>query len=161
MRYILIILSLLVFLPAKGITDMKESVMEKKLQTRTPLTITANEMVTDNINNFIEFTGNVVAIKEQLTVIADKMVVWGTKDQLNLKKIVAIGSVKITRGKKIATGRQAHYFPNKKKIELTGDSILYDGKNYTKGEKVVYYFDQEDMIVTGNKKKTSNFEVFP
>ena len=44
-------------------------------------------MVTDNINNFIEFTGNVVAIKEQLTVIADKMVVWGTKDQLNLKKI--------------------------------------------------------------------------
>ena len=54
MRYILIILSLLVFLPAKGITDMKESVMEKKLQTRTPLTITANEMVTDNINNFIE-----------------------------------------------------------------------------------------------------------
>jgi len=153
---ILILLSPFAVFAKKG-KNLQEDDADKK----EPLKVTSDQMVSDNKNNLMVFTGTVIAIKGKLTVRADKMTVWSNEDQNDISKIVAIGSVVITKGDRIATGAKAVYFADTKKIILTGDPVLREGKNRADGEKVIYFFDREDMIIVGGDNKRSTVILFP
>lgn len=142
---------------AQSPADIREDPEDKKA----PLEVTSERMVSDNKNNKISFYGNVVAIKGKLKVEANEMLVWTDDEQKDFKEIEATGSVRITREGKVATGEKAHYYAGQKKIILTGDPVLKDGKNVAKGEKVIYYFDKEDMEIFGGEKTPSTVILYP
>lgn len=139
----------------------KKSLQEDEDDKKAPLKVTSDQMVSDNKNNLMVFTGAVVANKGKLTVKADKMTVWSNDDQSDIFKIQAIGSVIITKGDKTATGEKAVYFAESKKIVLTGNPVLRSGKNRANGERVIYFFDSEDMIIVGGEQSRSTVILFP
>lgn len=128
---------------------------------KAPLEITSDSMVTDSKNNLITFKGKVVAVKGGFRLEADEMTVWTTKEQNDFTRINATGAVKITKGAKIATGKQAEYLAQERKVTLTGEPALTDGPNQATGEEVVYFFDSEDMLITGGQQRRSTLVIFP
>ncbi len=156
-----IILILALSAPLAVVAKEKAGFKGDEADKKTPLIVTSDQMVTDNKNNMMIFTGKVVAKKGKLTVKADKMTVWSNEDQSDIAKIQAIGSVVITKGAKVATGEQAVYYADVKKIVLTGDPVLRDGKSTAVGERVIYFFDREDMIIVGGEKSRSRVVLFP
>lgn len=156
-----LILILTLVLPSAIFAQGKQSLQEDEADKKAPLKVTSDRMVSDNKNNQMLFTGTVVATKGKLTVRADKMTVWSNEDQSDISKIIAIGSVVITKGDKTATGEQAVYFADTKKIVLTGNPVLRNGKNRANGERVIYFFDREDMIIVGGEQNRSTVILFP
>jgi len=156
-------LALLMALLAPAISAAKEPsfLKDDSEDKKAPLQVTSDRMVSDNKNNTISFFGSVVAIKGKLKVEADEMHVLTDEERNEFREIEAIGSVKITRGKKIATGQKAHYYADQQKIVLTGDPVLKDGENIAKGEKVIYYFDKEDMEIFGGADTPSTVILYP
>jgi len=134
---------------------------------KAPLKVTSNQMLTDKKNRKIVFSGAVVAVKGRLRIKTDEMTVWTDKDQREFQKIVARGSVQITKDDKTATGKNAEYFNENKKtgqaerIEITGNAHMQDGKNSASGNKVIYFFKTEDMKISGDASRPSSITFFP
>lgn len=128
---------------------------------KAPLRVTSDRMVSDNKNNKMSFFGTVVAIKGKLKIESDEMYVWTDEEQNDVREMEAIGSVRITRAGKVATGQKAHYYAKKQQIILTGSPVLTEGKNSATGEKVVYYFEREDMEIYGGRERRSTLVIYP
>ncbi len=161
MRATVIALVLAFAIPVAALAKEKSLFTEDDSDKKAPLKVTSDKMVTNNKENKIVFTGSVVAVKGKLTVESDKLTVWTDEDQTDFTEILAEGAVKIVRGNKIATGKVAHYYSADKKIVLTGDPVLKDGKDIATGNRVIYFFDREDMVIVGSKKKRSSVVLFP
>jgi len=161
MKAIIIGLALIIAIPTGALAKEKSLFKEDDSDKKAPLKVTSDKMVTSNKENKIVFTGSVVAVKGKLTVESDKLTVWTDEDQTDFTEILAEGAVRIVRGKKIATGKVAHYYSSEKKIVLTGDPVLKDGKDTATGARVIYFFDREDMVIVGNSKKRSSVVLFP
>ncbi|MBI4665660.1 MAG: lipopolysaccharide transport periplasmic protein LptA [Nitrospinae bacterium] len=131
----------------KGAAGVFQDDQEDK---KAPLQITSQRMVSDSKSNKISFFGDVVAVKGKLVVESEEMHVFSDDAQNELREMEALGSVKITHKDKVATGKKANYFDDSRTVVLTGDPVLTQGKNTATGEKVIYYFDREDMeIISG------------
>ncbi|MGK7345723.1 MAG: lipopolysaccharide transport periplasmic protein LptA [Candidatus Nitrospinota bacterium M3_3B_026] len=127
-----------------------------------PLEVVSDRMVSDNKANKISFYGSVVAVKGALKVESDEMYVWTDEKQEQVREIEAIGSVKITREGKVATGDKANYLRGRKKITLLGaPATLDDGKNTATGRKVIYYLDSEDMEIFSGGETRSTLILYP
>lgn len=116
---------------------------------KAPLKVTSDRMVSNQAEGVIEFTGSVDAVKGSLRVVADKILVFTDDAANDFSHIKAIGSVRITKGGKLATGDEADYLRERNTMILTGSPTLDDGKSVAKGEKVIYNFDTEEMTLIG------------
>ena len=58
---------------------------------------------------------------------------------LNENKSIALGDVKITQTNYVAYCEKAVYWQKKEMIELTGDPVVYYGKNVFKAKKIIVY----------------------
>ncbi len=116
---------------------------------KAPLKVTSNRMVSSKKNNLISFFGSVIAIKGKLKVEADVIHVKTGKESGEYEEMEAIGSVKITSNGKVATGDKANYYPDERKIVITGDTTLTSDNDKAFGDKVIYYLDSEDMEIFG------------
>lgn len=160
-RFVSLCLVSSILLLASSAFAAPSSLSESSEDKKAPLKINADKMISDKKNGLVSFFGTVVATKGKLTLEADRMIVYTTEDQGGFTKIEAFDNVRITRGEKVATGRKGVYLADTKKIVITGDPVLNDGKNRATGEKVVYYLDQEDMIITGSDRKRSTLTLYP
>ncbi len=85
-----------------------------------PIEITSDRMRSENGGQKIIFSGNVVIVQAGMTITADIMEVYNTPDKKQTEEIVAIGNVDIVRGKKRMKGDRAVYLYQLQKIILTG-----------------------------------------
>ncbi|MDP7551923.1 MAG: LptA/OstA family protein [Nitrospinaceae bacterium] len=82
--------------------------------------ITSDRMRSENGGQKIIFSGNVVIVQAGMAITADIMEVYNTPDKKQTEEIVAIGNVDIVRGKKRMKGDRAVYLYQLQKIILTG-----------------------------------------
>jgi len=82
--------------------------------------ITSDRMRSENGGQKIIFSGSVVLAQSGMTITADIMEVYNTPDKKQTEEIVAIGNVDIVRGKKRMKGDRAVYLYQLQKIILTG-----------------------------------------
>ncbi len=87
---------------------------------REPIEITSDRMRSENGGQKIIFSGNVVIAQAGMAITADIMEVYNTPDKKQTEEIVAIGNVDIVRGKKRMKGDRAVYLYQLQKIILTG-----------------------------------------
>ena len=85
-----------------------------------PIEITSDRMRSENGGQKIIFSGNVVIAQAGMAITADIMEVYNTPDKKQTEEIVAIGNVDIVRGKKRMKGDRAVYLYQLQKIILTG-----------------------------------------
>ena len=69
-----------------------------------------------------------------------------------IKKIVAIGNVRIKQKDRIVLSDKAIFANKEKKVILTGNPRIWQGEDMISGEKIIVFLDQDRIIIEGNKK---------
>ena len=137
----------------------------------TPITITAEQLESDNKAKFAEFIGNVKATQADFVITSDKLRIYYKGELLNnakkgnneevLKKIIATGNVEITSAQYIAKTEKLEYDTASMTIVLTGEnSTVINGKNFITGSKIILYQKDGRVKVLGSKKKRIKAEFF-
>ena len=144
-------------------------------QSDEPIEITSNRMEAFNEKKLVVFSGNAIAKQgnkvlkaDQLNLYykkePDKKVKIGTTETEgtgNLEKIEAKGNVSLTQGERVAIGDEAIYFRDSAKIIMTGNAVLNEGKNSTKGDRVTVFLNENRGIVESNTKKQVKTIIYP
>ncbi len=118
---------------------------------RAPIDITSDTVEASQKQNMVTFKGNVVAKQEDITLYANMIVVHYSPDTKKLSRILATGNVRITQLDRRATGQKATFQQDENKVVLEGDAVLREGDNVIRGERVIYYVDEERSVVEGGK----------
>jgi lipopolysaccharide export system protein LptA len=97
------------------------------------------------------FTGNVRVVDPKFELASDELVIY-FEDGSKLKRLVARGNVNIKQADKSSSSRQAEYIIDERKIILTGDPSVMQGRNKITGTAITIYQDQEKMDVDGRSR---------
>jgi lipopolysaccharide export system protein LptA len=128
---------------------------------KTPIKITSVRMETNNEKNIVSFLENVVAVKGDMTIYADRLDVYSDKGQKKLIKIIAEGNVRIEKGGKTAKGSRAEYYEDEQKLILKGNPQLREKDNLIEGSEIIYYIKDENVMVQSDEKKKVEVTLFP
>ena len=131
-----------------------------------PINITSDQMEYLSEENVVIFIGNALAVREDMTISADKMEVTladensDGKDEGSVRLIVATGSVNVRQvvpptgedkapKERFATGERGEYDGVARTVTLTGSPRLWEGKNIVTGEKMIFHIDDQRFVVKG------------
>ncbi len=119
-----------------------------------PTIITSESLTADNKAKTALFTGSVVAKKGNMTLYADRMLVYYIESGggSNIDKIDAEGNVKLIRGDRVVTSGKLMYFagPEERAI-FTESPRAAEGKNVVIGTKMTYYMKDDRSLVENSK----------
>jgi lipopolysaccharide export system protein LptA len=123
----------------------------QKAKIRGPITITSETLTADNKAHTALFERNVVAKTTDLTIQADKMLVFYTESGGDVTKIESSGNVRVFRDSRIITSNAAIYFSDEEKVLFTGEPRAMDGNNIVTGTKITYYMADDRFLVENSK----------
>ncbi len=110
----------------------------------------------------ITFIDNVVVEKDDSSLLSDRMVVIYDKkkksknsNESSIKRIDAMGDVKIFSEEFIASGEKGHYDPKKEIFVLERNVIVNNGTSIASGNKFVHDLKTKKGIFVGKKEETS------
>jgi len=171
---VLLVLIISMFLSvAVGTTQEKKKNpkdQEKKAQpgggfgltaSRGPIDIASDSVEADQKQNTITFKGNVIAKQEDTTLFANTMVVYYDPETKKLKVIVATGNVKIVQLERRATGQKATFHQDENKVILDGGAVVREGDNVVRGERVIYFVNEDRSVVEGGKGSRVSTTITP
>lgn len=127
---------------------------EAKKDSVEPIIITSLSLINDNKAKTAIFDGNVIAKKGEMTLNADKMIVYYEEEQKggNIKLIEVLGNVKLKKAERLITSHKATYFPEpEEKVVFTGEPRVTEGKNLITGEKIIYFLKDDRAVVEKSK----------
>ena len=127
--------------------------------------IVADKLITNNVEKYAEFIGDVKTTYPNFVVISDNLKIYYKDDlpgfdknqpgnQEFIKRIVASGNVTITSDNYTAKTRSAEYDMDTMILVLAGDnSTVQSGKNILTGSKITIYRKDEKIEVEGSPQK--------
>ena len=124
---------------------------EQKARIKGPINITSETLTADNKAHTALFEKNVVAKTTDLTIHADKMLVYYQAESGVVTKIEADGNVRVLRESKIITSRSATYYADEEKVVFTGEPRAMDGDNVVSGKTIIYFMGNDRFFVEGSK----------
>jgi lipopolysaccharide export system protein LptA len=130
------------------------SAQEKKNAKEEPTVITSKTLTVDNRANTALFEGSVVARKGEMTLFADRMLVYYSEEEgdSSIKKIDADGNVRLLTGERIVTSRYATYFAEPEEhIIFIGEPRASEGENVVTGTKMIYFMADDRSIVENSR----------
>ena len=128
---------------------------------RAPIDITSDTVEADQKTNRITFKGNVVAKQEDTTLYANTLTITYDPNTKKLKEIVAVGNVKVVQLDRRATGQKATFDQEKNKVVLDGEAVVREGTNVIRGERIIFYVDEERSVVEGGKGSRVSTSITP
>ena len=160
MRSLIFRVIVAVALLSSAVSAQNDAEIEKTDSSPKKTVVTADRMISEADKNRYRFIGNVRARHGEITLVANELELY-TDEEKKMKRIVAMGDVVITKGKRIATGQHAVMYNDEKKLVITENaSITEDSSNIT-GEKIIYFYEKEDIIVGGDEKGRASFKILP
>jgi lipopolysaccharide export system protein LptA len=146
-----------------------------------PVHVVADQLEVDDTARIATFTGTVKATQGDVNIDSDVLEVYYEKDEeegakakteepatggmaedaSKVRKVVAIGHVKIKQGDRLAVGRKATYWAGGRKMLLEGQATVWKGKNQVSGEKITVFMDQDRAIVHGKPGKRVSVTITP
>jgi lipopolysaccharide export system protein LptA len=128
---------------------------------RAPIDIVSDTVEANQKENTVTFKGNVVAKQEDTTLHANTLVIRYEAETKRLKEIMAIGNVKIVELDRRATGQKATFQQEENKVILDGEAVVREGENEIRGERVIFYVNEERSLVEGGKGSRVNTRITP
>jgi len=116
-----------------------------------PIDIDADTAEANLRENTFTFKGNVVAKQGDANLYGNTLVITFDSNTKKIKEIVAVGNVKFVQLDRRATGQKATFYQESNKLVLEGEAVLREGENVIRGERVIYYADEERGVVEGGK----------
>ncbi|RNC67880.1 MAG: lipopolysaccharide transport periplasmic protein LptA [Desulfuromonadales bacterium] len=135
--------------------------LPKGAQKDQPITIKSNELSSDSKSRTATFSGKVIARQGDLTIYADRLVVYYKEAGGDVDKVETSGNVRIVQGDRLATAREGVYFSTEQKIVLTGDPKVFQGENTVTGKVITYYVNEEKSVVTGGPETRVEAVIHP
>jgi lipopolysaccharide export system protein LptA len=126
-----------------------------------PIDIDADTAEANLKGNTFTFKGNVVAKQEDANLYANTLVITFDSNAKKLKEIMATGNVKFVQLDRRATGQKATFYQESNRLVLEGEAVLREGENVIRGERVIYYIDEERAVIEGGKKGRVNTTITP
>jgi lipopolysaccharide export system protein LptA len=171
---LIIVFSLFLFSPSpeaqekKGIPKGQEKKPPTEMgfgltSSRAPIDIVSDTVEADQKQSIVTFKGNVIAKQEDTTLYANTLVIYydQEKETQKLKKIVAMGNVKVVRIDRRATSKTVTFHQEENKVVFDGDAVVREGENVIRGERITYYVDEERSVVEGGKGARVNTRIIP
>jgi len=121
-----------------------------------PLRITSDRLEILGTEGKAEFSGDVVARRDDVVLYAAKMDVYYHPETRALERIEASGDVRVVQAERVATAKSAVYEVSGRKILLTGDARVNRGADFIEGEQIELYLDEERSLVKGNQGQRVN-----
>lgn len=122
-----------------------------------PMVINSQTLEFNEKDKVVTFTGDVTAEREDFTLSCDQMIVYyedlskdgGKEIQENrIKKIVAQGNVRINRAKGgMAKGEKAVYYQDEEKVVLTGNPLAKRGEDFVEGSRITIFLKENRSVV--------------
>jgi len=144
-KRLLIISIFFLFLP------IQSSAENQKANIKGPITITSETLTADNKAHTALFEQNVVAKTTNLTIQADRMLVFYKEDGGDVTKIESSGNVKVLKEDRIITSKAATYYADEEKVVFTGEPRAMDGDNVVSGTKIIYFMTNDRFFVENSK----------
>lgn len=145
LKRLLIISIFFLFLP------IQSSAENQKANIKGPINITSETLTADNKAHTALFEKNVVAKTTNLTIQADKMLVFYKEDGGDVTKIESTGNVKVLKEDRIITSKSATYYADEEKVIFTGEPRAMDGDNVVSGTKIIYFMTDDRFFVENSK----------
>lgn len=114
---------------------------------KSPVVITSQSLTADNKNNTAIFEGSVVAKTDDIIMYSDKMTVFYDNTENKVIKIIALGNVKVNKEERALFSDEATYFEEDNKIIFTGNPKAIDGENVISGNEIIFYINDERVVV--------------
>lgn len=147
--FVIFIIGLSLLTTSTVFSQQTQSKKSSAKNDRQPIEITSDRMRSENGGQKIIFSGNVEAVRGDMTITSDIMEIYNTPDKKQTEEIIAIGNVEIVRGEKRAKGDRAVYLEQLQKIILTGTpyAIACEGKDIIKGREMIFLIDKDRFLV--------------
>lgn len=144
-----------IFSPALA-ADQAKGGEEKGEQIKGPIVITAQTLSADNKAHTALFEGSVVARTGEMTLYADRMLVYYAEQTGNVTKIDADGNVKLIKKDLVVTSKTAFYFAEEEKAIFTGEPKAVEKGNVVTGTKMTYLMKEDRSFVEGSRVLLEN-----
>lgn len=118
-------------------------------QDRGPVNVTSDRLEADDVKQLLVFSGNAVAVQDDVTVYGDRLTVKYTGEQREIQQVIAEGAVRILQGTRVATGTKAILYQAEERIVLSGSPKVTDGENSVEGDEITLYLKDKRSVVTG------------
>ena len=131
-------------------------------KSKDPVDITSDKLDFDQKKNIATFTGNVIARQAETSLEAETLKVFFAESDQSLREIIATGKKVVIKFQgKEALCKKMHYHAGDRKIVLTGNPSLDDGKNIISGEEITFFIDEERSVVKSGQQKRVRTTIFP
>ncbi len=126
-----------------------------------PIDITSDTVEANQKQNTVTFKGNVVAKQEDTTLYANTLVIIYDGNTKKMKEVIATGNVKIVQLERRATSQKATFQQDENRVVLDGEAVVREGENVIRGERVIFYVDEERTVVEGGKGSRVTTHITP
>jgi len=124
------------------------------------------DIVSDSMEGYeqgkqVIFKGNVIAKQEDLIIYSDVLEAYMDEQTNEIEKAYAKGNVRIVKQERVATSKEALFDNSKREITLTGNVVVVSGQDKLTGDTVIYYVNEDRVLVQGQKDKKAHIVVTP
>ena len=131
------------------------------LDRKKPVDIVSDAMEGFDSEKYVLFKGSVVAKQGDLSIFSDTMEAHMDEKNNEIEKAYARGNVKIVKQERTATCQEAIFDNGKGIITLKGNVIVYSGQDRLTGETILYFIEDDRVVVEGEKDKRAHIVVQP
>ncbi|MBI4682203.1 MAG: hypothetical protein HY757_03785 [Nitrospirae bacterium] len=123
---------------------------------KTPVVITSQTLTADNKTNTAIFEGTVLAKTDDIEIYSDKMTVFYDNAESKVKRIHAVGNVKVHKAERALFSDEAVYIEDEKKIIFSGNPKAVEGENVISGTRIIFYLQDDRAVVDGSRVVLQN-----
>jgi lipopolysaccharide export system protein LptA len=135
----------------KALPATKPAQPESQSKIKGPVVITSDMLTADNKAHTALFEKSVIAKTTDMTIYADKMLVYYKEGTGDVTRIDSEGNVKVIKGDRVITSREATYLADGDKAIFTGDPRAVQGENVVTGKKMTYLMSEDRFFVEDSK----------
>ena len=132
-----------------------------KLDRNQPIEITSQKLEVLQQQRQSIFTGEVVAKQGEMTLYAEKLIVYFQKDQDQVERLDAVGSVRVTQLDRIATAEKAVFHQAEETLVLIGNAEVTQGKNKVSGDEITLYLKENRTLIKSSEKGRVKATIVP
>jgi len=126
-----------------------------------PIEITAQKLEVLQLERQSIFTGDVVVVQGEMTLYADKLIIYLQEAQQEIDRLEAIGEVKFVQLDRVATADRAVFQQVEEVLVLTGNAVVTEGKNMVSGDEITLFIQEDRTVVKGSKKNRVKAVIVP
>ncbi|MEA3362726.1 MAG: lipopolysaccharide transport periplasmic protein LptA [Thermodesulfobacteriota bacterium] len=126
-----------------------------------PIEITSQKLEMLQQQRQSTFTGDVVAKQGDMTLFAEKLIVFFHKDQDQVERLEAIGSVRALQLDRIATAEKAVFYQVEEKLVLSGNAEVTQGKNKISGDEITLYLQDNRTLINSSENNRVKAVIVP